>query len=408
LFYEPSTRTRFSFEAAMLRLGGSVIGSSDPSTTSVSKGESLADTVRVIQNYADLIVLRHPYEGAAKAAADYADIPIINGGDGGHEHPTQTLCDLFTLRREKTAVEGLNVAVVGDLKNGRTVHSLVYALARFGANIITMPGPGFELPKEVSRRLEAEFGCQPIPLEQVRALLGPKATLPPIDVVYQAPTTGTQFQLFAGGAIDQRTAKKTLSQYDVCYVTRLQGERIAEGESAVGAYPIVNEKFLQSRQYADASVLHPLPRVGELGYDLDQDPRGVYFKQAGYGVPVRMALMAKLLGIEPFRQPSEAALPEPYDTGNRRLCANPRCITHHEAEQRYLPNKIVLAGHGKPWHFRCLYCETPVDIEYIGDRATRLYRRAEDVEALPGTEAIELFASEAEARKAHFHPPPPA
>src|ERR1700681_599331 len=149
LFYEPSTRTRLSFESAMLRLGGKIITSADPATSSAAKGESLADSVRVIANYSDLIVLRHPRDGAARLAAEYSPIPIINGGDGSHEHPTQTLCDIFTLRRKNKHLHNLKVAISGDLKGSRTIHSFVYALARFGAIIDPMPAPGMELPAHV-------------------------------------------------------------------------------------------------------------------------------------------------------------------------------------------------------------------------------------------------------------------
>ena len=157
LFYEPSTRTRLSFESAMLRLGGKNISSADPATSSAAKGESLADAVRIVENYADIIVIRHPRDGAAKLAAEYAGVPIVNGGDGAHEHPTQTLCDLFTLKQEYKQLVGLNVAVQGDLKGSRTIHSFVYALARFGANIILMPAKGMSLPAHVERRLRDEF-----------------------------------------------------------------------------------------------------------------------------------------------------------------------------------------------------------------------------------------------------------
>src|SRR5579863_8530881 len=193
LFYEPSTRTRFSFESAMLRLGGQVLASSDPATTSAAKGESLADTVRIIENYADLIVLRHPCEGAARAAAQYVDIPVINGGDGSHEHPTQTLCDLYTLRSERKSIKGLNVLLIGDLKNGRTVHSLVFGLARFGANIITMPAEGLELPAEVHNRLRHEFHCD-IKTEGISQFLG-KGSESPIGAIYIAPSQGPQYSL---------------------------------------------------------------------------------------------------------------------------------------------------------------------------------------------------------------------
>ena len=167
LFYEPSTRTRLSFESAMLRLGGQFITSADPATSSVAKGESLADTVRVISNYSDVIVLRHPRDGAARLAAEYATVPVINGGDGAHEHPTQTLCDLFTLRKENKQLRDLNVVISGDLKGSRTIHSFVYALARFGANIMTMPAKGMGLPHHVDVRLQEEFNCRPLPRAEI-------------------------------------------------------------------------------------------------------------------------------------------------------------------------------------------------------------------------------------------------
>src|SRR3954468_23250291 len=160
LFYEPSTRTRLSFESAMLRLSGEVITSADPATSSAAKGESLADSVRVIANYADIMVIRHPRDGAVRLAADYSPIPVINGGDGSHEHPTQTLCDLFTLTKKNKQLKSLKVAISGDLRGSRTIHSFVYALARFGATIMPMAAKGMELPPHVDQRLREEFRCQ--------------------------------------------------------------------------------------------------------------------------------------------------------------------------------------------------------------------------------------------------------
>src|ERR1700716_2034250 len=160
LFFEPSTRTRLSFESAMLRLGADIITSADPATSSTAKGESLADSVRVISNYADIMVIRHPRDGAARLAAEYSTIPVINGGDGSHEHPTQTLCDLFTLKRKNRKLKNLKVAIAGDLKGSRTVHSFVYALARFGAIIDPMPAPGMDLPAHVARRLREQNRCE--------------------------------------------------------------------------------------------------------------------------------------------------------------------------------------------------------------------------------------------------------
>src|ERR1700704_502633 len=160
LFFEPSTRTRLSFESAMLRLGGSIITSADPATSSAAKGESLADSVRVVGNYADLLVIRHPRDGAARLAAEYSPIPVLNGGDGSHEHPTQTLCDLFLLKKKNRRLKNLKVAISGDLRGSRTIHSFVYALARFGATIMPMAAKGMELPPHVDQRLREEFRCQ--------------------------------------------------------------------------------------------------------------------------------------------------------------------------------------------------------------------------------------------------------
>src|SRR5205814_5021525 len=179
LFYEPSTRTRLSFESAMLRLGGDIITSADPATSSAAKGESLADSVRVIANYADIMVIRHPRDGAARLAAEYSPIPVINGGDGAHEHPTQTLCDLFLLKKKNKRIRNLKVAISGDLRGSRTIHSFVYALARFGATIVPMAAKGMDLPAHVDRRLREEFHCQ--------VVAAPKSKGGAIDALYVTP-----------------------------------------------------------------------------------------------------------------------------------------------------------------------------------------------------------------------------
>src|SRR5438309_4393583 len=196
LFYEPSTRTRLSFESAMLRLGGDTITSADPATSSAAKGESLADSVRVIANYADLIVIRHPRDGAARLAADYSPVPVINGGDGSHEHPTQTLCDLFTLKKKNKHLKNLKVAISGDLKGSRTIHSFVYALARFGATIMPMAAKGMELPSHVDRRLREEFRCQVVPVGKGE---GDGTS---IDAFYVTPEEPHQQSLFSGPDIE--------------------------------------------------------------------------------------------------------------------------------------------------------------------------------------------------------------
>jgi aspartate carbamoyltransferase catalytic subunit len=404
LFYEPSTRTRFSFEAAMIRLGGSVLASSDPTTTSASKGESLADTVRVIENYADLIVIRHPCEGAARAAAEYANVPIINGGDGSHEHPTQTLCDLYTLRQENKTIRDLNVLLVGDLKNGRTVHSLVYALARFSANIFTMPAEGLELPYEVSTRLEREFQCVPMGADEAEALLGSNGRRPPIGAVYVASPEGQQFTLLNDLNIKsaQRKLKKRI---DVCYVTRPQKERFSSDDTLLSAYPVVNKQFLAGKQYHDTRILHPLPRVSELDYELDHDPRGVYFKQAGYGVPVRMALLAKVLGIVPFNthRLNEKIRPEVYvHEGSQTLCANAKCITHSRAEKN-LPQKFAIIER-QPIMLRCLYCETSISVGIVADKCKHTYENRDHLDSQSSVKDISLFITQEQALEAGYTP----
>jgi aspartate carbamoyltransferase catalytic subunit len=403
LFYEPSTRTRFSFESAMLRLGGNILGSTDTATTSVSKGESLADTVRVIQNYADLIVLRHPCEGAARAAAECVEVPIVNGGDGSHEYPTQTLCDLYTLRREKNTIAGRNVLLVGDLKNGRTVHSLVYGLARFGARIIMMPVEGLELPRDVSSRLESEFGCEPWPKEDVGDLFAGHSAQPPVDAVYVAPSGGQQYTLLKHDNYDREKIQKQFKKIDICYVTRLQGERLSSEDTTVQKYPIVNKNFLKGKRYSDARVLHPLPRVSELGYELDRDPRGVYFKQAGYGVPVRMALIAKVLGIEPFgiSNIKKKAQGQIYESDGDPICSNPRCITHNPAERRYLSNRAVVLRR-EPTILSCTYCDTSIRIRFVGHAKTKSYVPEEQAGALADLDGIAMFATEDQARNAGY------
>src|ERR1700736_1813994 len=369
LFYEPSTRTRLSFESAMLRLGGDTITSADPATSSAAKGESLADTVRVIANYADLIVIRHPRDGAARLAADYSPVPVINAGDGSHEHPTQTptppprggaarlaadyspvpvinagdgshehptqtLCDLFTLKKKNKHLKNLKIAISGDLKGSRTIHSFVYALARFGANIMPMPAKGMGLPAHVDRRLREEFGCQIVPASKSE---GDGAA---IDALYVTPDEPHQQSLFSGPEVDLDLAVAAAvseKKIDAVYVTRFQKERWAEQDQP---YPKIDKKFLNEPKYSGASVLHPLPRVGELDVSLDSDSRAVYFQQAAYGVPVRMALISLLLGLNKgkslhrfeggFDKQKYPLYDQPRALGIH--CANKNCIVHEPME----------------------------------------------------------------------------
>lgn len=261
LFYEPSTRTRLSFEAAMLRLGGKVITVADAATSSVAKGESLADTIRTVAGYADLIVLRHPKEGAAKLAAMYSPVPLINGGDGAREHPTQTLTDLFTIKRYKGRLEGLTVAFCGDLRYGRTVHSLIRALAlREGVRFILISPAELRLPRVIREEI--------------------LKTNPGLEL------------------LETEDLEVGLSEADVLYMTRIQKERFFNEEDYIrlrDSYILTRRKLEGAKK--DLLVMHPLPRVTEITHDVDEDPRAIYFQQARNGMFVRMALIASLLGV---------------------------------------------------------------------------------------------------------------
>src|SRR6266540_5346701 len=359
LFYEPSTRTRLSFESAMLRLGGRVITSSDPSTSSAAKGETLADTVRVIGNYADVIVIRHHRDGAARLAAEYSPVPIINGGDGSYEHPTQTLCDVFTLKTRHKDLKGLNVAVSGDLKGCRTIHSFVYALARFNANILLMPAKGMELPMHVDSRLREEFRCLTVPKAKY------ERENASIDALYVTPDEPHQLSLI-DIAVDIKISK--IKKIHAMYVTRFQKERWEQKDQD---YPKIDAHFLKGSKYAETSVLHPLPRVGELDASLDIDDRAMYFQQAAYGVPIRMALLSLLLGLEDhmsleqfahgFSQPKNPIYDQPLATGIR--CNNRNCIVHDSAETQYVRNRFFVVSNKTraSCKLRCFYCESDID-----------------------------------------------
>jgi len=257
LFYEPSTRTSSSFAAAIQRLGGSVLQINDVKYSSVSKGESLPDTVRTLESYVDAIVLRHPETGAAATAAQYARVPIINAGDGIGEHPTQALLDLFTILEELGTLENLTVTMLGDLKYGRTVHSLSRLLSLFGAKLNYVSPEILRMPVELIAELKAKEMTQ----------------------------------------TEQRELDAVLPATDVLYVTRVQKERFTdlnEYESVKGAYVITPETLQQAKDHM--IVMHPLPRVGEISMEVDSDPRAAYFRQMEYGLYVRMALLAMVLG----------------------------------------------------------------------------------------------------------------
>ena len=259
LFFEPSTRTRMSFEAAMKRLGGSVLNLGDVSTTSVVKGETLFDTMQMMDGYADIAVIRHPRQGAAKYSSDAVDIPVINAGDGAGHHPTQTLLDLFTIRACHGTLDGLNVALVGDLRYGRTVHSLSGALARFGCSLTFISPSSLSMPQEIVQDLR-DSGVSIVETD---------------DLV---------------GSIDN---------LDVIYMTRIQKERFPDEEEyrkVAGVFCLTGKDLANAKK--DMIIMHPLPRVNEIAPDVDSTPHAKYFEQAFYGVVARMALLCRLLEVD--------------------------------------------------------------------------------------------------------------
>jgi aspartate carbamoyltransferase catalytic subunit len=394
LFFEPSTRTRLSFESSMLRLGGGVVSAAESAATSRSKGESLADTVRVVGgSYADILVVRHPEDGAARVAARYARVPVINGGDGAHEHPTQTLCDLYTLWREKGHLQDLDVVLCGDLRYSRTVHSFAYALARFRANVITLPYPGFELPAYVLERLRREFGVQATAVS-VGDLAG--IAKDPNAAAYLTSNKPHQLALFT-----QLTPYQA-SHIDAIYMTRAQRERHA-GESTEN-YPRLSHASLRAESLRDARVMHPLPRVDEISYELDSDPRSVYFRQAELGVPIRMALMAFLLGRIQLQAPPPARFaidPGLQFEGTGLRCRNDRCVTNGEGV-RYLAGDFQLLQEAPPV-LACGYCGHELNVQYVGSSLMKVYHRHNSAEARRiKPENRVYFESEEQARAAGY------
>jgi aspartate carbamoyltransferase catalytic subunit len=260
LFYEPSTRTRFSFEAAMLRLGGQVLGFSEPNSSSVSKGETIADTIRTIACYADIAVMRHPKEGAPRVASMYTDMPVINAGDGGHQHPTQTLTDLLTIKSLKGSLSNLTIGACGDLKFGRTVHSLIKAMSRYEKVKFVLISPEeLKLPEYLKKEILKKNNIEFIEAERMEEVMG---------------------------------------SLDILYMTRVQKERFFNEEDYLRLkdfYILDKDKMNLAKD--DMIVLHPLPRVNEISIEIDNDPRAAYFQQAKYGMYARMALIAKLLGV---------------------------------------------------------------------------------------------------------------
>ena len=316
LFYESSTRTRLSFESAMCGLGGSVIGFSDAETSSASKGESLQDTIRVVSGYCDIIAMRHPHDGAALAAAMTTEVPVINAGDGSHNHPTQTLTDLLTIHREKGRISNLTIGLCGDLRYGRTVHSLVEALARY-------PDIRF-------------------------ILIAPEALRMPEYALDLLAHSGKQY-------IETENLDEALPELDLLYMTRIQRERfpsLEEYEALKDSYILTRERLAPARE--DMAILHPLPRVNEIATDVDEDPRAAYFRQTKNGRLIRMALILKLLAE---RNGHFQLIPEDAARLETRLCRNRRCITNHESSVKPYARR----GQTAQEHARCLYCDNKLD-----------------------------------------------
>jgi len=256
LFFEPSTRTRLSFEAAMLKLGGSTIGFADADITSVKKGENLSDTIRTIENYADIIALRHPLEGSAKLAAEFSRVPILNAGSGAEEHPTQALMDLYTIQKEKGKIDNLKIALVGDLRYGRTVHSLAWALSLYNIELYLISPESLRMRKGVVSSIKNKISI-----------------------------------------IEDKNLEKIIPQIDVLYVTRIQKERFpdpVEYSKVKGVYKIDLNTIKAGKK--NLIILHPLPRLNEIASEVDNTPQAKYFKQVWNGIVVRMALLSLVLG----------------------------------------------------------------------------------------------------------------
>lgn len=306
LFYEPSTRTQMSFQSAMIRLGGSIIGFDNPATSSVSKGESLKDTTKIVSSYADILIIRHPLPGAAKAAALTADCSVVNAGDGGHLHPTQTLTDLLTLKEEKGRLDNLNIGLCGDLVNGRTVHSLCKALSAYSGNtFVLISTPQLKLPSYIK------------------------------DIITASGSRYTEVM-----SLDE-----VINDLDMLYMTRIQQERFASEEEYLAqkdTYILDRKKLKKSR--SDMIIMHPMPRVDEIADEVDDDKRAIYFKQAKYGMYVRMALIMTMLESQKsIKLLKGIERPQCY-------CTNPKCITNTEL---YLPKSYLGAGDT----IECEYCD---------------------------------------------------
>jgi len=405
LFYEPSTRTRLSFEAAMWRLGGAVISASDMKSSSASKGETLADTAKVVSSYADVLVLRHFWDGAARVAAEHADVPLINAGDGSHEHPTQTLCDLYTLKRAKGTLRGITVAIGGDLKRGRTAHSLVRALARFKANIVIIPARGMEFPDWLLQKVAEEYGYRPT----IARPSDLKTLARDVNALYLAPARPHQLTLFTDTEFDlqERLAEAEPITLDALYMTRPQRERRDDSTDDGVEYLRVDTATFQDPSMRHTVLMHPLPRTGEISSALDRDPRALYFRQAASGVPVRMALIEMVLAERSGR--GVAALPARAERGTPRIgprCGNPNCITRREEVQSERRFRFHREAGGRA-HLVCHSCAHETRIQVIGNRKSKHFHVYEEpmygyLDAWIRDDALVIFDTVKQAEEAAY------
>ncbi|MFC5369600.1 aspartate carbamoyltransferase [Arcanobacterium bovis] len=324
LFYEPSTRTRLSFEAAMYELGGNVLGFSQAGSSSATKGESVADTAKVVSCYADIVAMRHPYEGAPLVAALNASVPVINAGDGGHNHPTQTLTDLLTIFRRKGRLGGLTIGFCGDLKYGRTVHSLVRALARYeGVKMVFISPAELRMPDYIGADELGKCGVE---------------------------------------VLETESLDEALPHLDVLYMTRIQQERFKDQNEYLrlkDSYILRREKLATAKP--DMCILHPLPRVNEIAVDVDDDPRACYFEQVLNGKYIRMALINELLnggwvqaGVEPVVDVESASSVQIEQAQGK--CGNTQCISAAEPSIAPLVRPVTEKS-----QYRCFYCESLVE-----------------------------------------------
>lgn len=353
VFEEPSTRTRLSFESAALKLGAGVITVADPRTSSHTKGESLRDSARTVGGYADLIVWRHPHDGASRLAAQFSGLPVINGGDGRLGHPSQTLVDLYTLYKDWGSFEGKTVGILGDLLHGRTARSLAWGLSLVGARIVILPSPGLAWEEGLERRL----------LDRSRYRL--RRVRHPLFLAWSGKEEAQMFEprdlrqadLFPSHVPD-------LEKLDALYLTRLQKERGATSKQ--GAYAGIQIHQLKDPLIKDALILHPLPRCEELPVAVDDAPGARYFEQTRLGPVVRKALFLSLLGPEKFSLPTLTPLPVGDPDAALGPCPNRNCISAGED----IPVPWRVEGHSFR-HFLCAFCDTALPVEYAGCRSTR-------------------------------------